>query len=110
MPTRNNDKLLPHLSFSILFALSARPTHGYELMQRIREDSDGSVTMGPGALYTTLKQLSQDGLIEAIPFESFDNRRKYYSLTRKGLERLRSDLAYMQRITMLAQDRTSYQL
>ena len=96
--------LLPHASFSVLFALSLKPRHGYELMQQIAQDSDGVACIGAGALYGTLKRLETDGLIEDMPFEG-DPRRRYYRLTNKGWERLQADIAYFARITALASDR-----
>jgi len=96
--------LLPHASFSILFALSLKPRHGYELLQQITADSDGAATIGAGALYGTLKKLAAESFVEDMPFEG-DPRRRYYRLTVKGWARLRTDVAYYTRITALAKQR-----
>lgn len=96
--------LLPHANFSILFALSLKPRHGYALLQQITTDSGGVATMGAGAMYGALKRLTADHLIEEMPFEG-DPRRRYYRLTNKGWERLEHDVAYYCRIAQLAADR-----
>lgn len=96
--------LLPHAHFSILFALSLKPRHGYELLQQIASDSDGAATLGAGALYGALKKLAADNLIEDMPFTG-DPRRRYYRLTAKGWDRLQSDVAYYTRIASLAAER-----
>ncbi len=96
--------LLPHASFYVLFALSLKPRHGYELLRQIAQDADGRVRMGAGALYGTLKRLSADNLIEEMPFEG-DPRRRYYRLTVKGWRHVHADAAHYQRIVQLAIDR-----
>lgn len=96
--------LLPQVTFSILFALSLKPRHGYELMQQIEHDSAGRIRLGPGALYGTIKQLREDGLIEEMPFEG-DERRRYYRLTHRGWEALGTELEYYQNTVRLAQER-----
>lgn len=99
--------LLPQVSFSVMMALSLKPRHGYEIMQQVGEDSDGRIKLGPGSLYTAIKQLSETGLIEEMPFE--DNRRRYYRLTKKGWDRLNAELAYFDKTVRLAKQRKAYE-
>ena len=96
--------LLPQVTFSILFALSLKPRHGYEIMQQVEHDSVGKVKLGPGALYGTIKQLREDNLIEEMPFEG-NERRRYYRLTKKGWDTLNAELTYFQNTVELAQQR-----
>ena len=102
----NNEKLhlLPRTAFGILLALSLRPRHGYELMQQIEHDTGGRTRLGPGALYTTIKQLDEDNLIEEMPFMD-DERRRYYRLTRKGWNRLGTEMKYYEDIVQLGRER-----
>src|SRR5665213_476541 len=97
--------LLPQVSFSILFALSLKPRHGYELMKQVEEDSQDRVKLGPGALYGTIKQLHEAGLIEEVTGESENDRRRYYKLTKKGWNRLGAEVKYFENTVKLAQDR-----
>jgi DNA-binding PadR family transcriptional regulator len=80
-------KPLPAASLHIVLALLDGELHGYALMRRVTELSDGSVRMGPGTLYGTLNRLVDDGLI----VETTDRvthiareRRRYYTLTSAG--------------------------
>jgi DNA-binding PadR family transcriptional regulator len=102
--SRRTTGLLPQVTFSILFALSLKPRHGYELMQQVDHDSQGKLRLGPGALYGTIKQLREDNLIEEMPFEG-DERRRYYRLTRKGWDNLNAELDYFENTVRLAYER-----
>ena len=80
-------KPLPAASLHIVLALLDGELHGYALMRRVGELSDGAVKMGPGTLYGTLNRLVDDGLI----VETTDRiertepeRRRYYELTASG--------------------------
>ena len=100
--------LLPQLSFSILMALSLKPRHGYEIMQQVKEDSDGKIKLTPGSLYTAVKQLKDDGFIEEVASE--DPRRRYYQLTKNGRARLASELEYFNRTLELAKQRKVFEV
>lgn len=104
MNTRTADRLTA-TAFSILFALSLKPRHGYELMQQIEHDSGGRVKLGPGALYGTIKQLDEDNLIEETPYDDSGERRRYYRLTRKGWDRLGNEMSYYEKLVELARER-----
>lgn len=99
--------LLPQLSFSILLALSLKPRHGYEIMQQVKEDSQNKISIGPGSLYTAIKQLSDAQLIEEVPEQH--NRRKYYQLTDKGKKRLAVELNYFKMSVQLAERRNVFE-
>jgi DNA-binding PadR family transcriptional regulator len=79
---------LPAAPFHILVALTAGENHGYALMSDVETLSDGSVRMGPGTLYGTLKRLVEQGLVEESLHrpdpETDDERRRYYRLTALG--------------------------
>lgn len=64
----------------ILLAL-VEPLHGYAVMQKVAAMSDGTVTIGPGTLYTAFSTLEQGGLIAKVDEK---DRRKTYVLTEKG--------------------------
>lgn len=100
--SKNN--LLSRTSFGILLALSLKPRHGYELIQQIDHDTNGRLRLGPGALYGTIRQLHDDGLIEEMPFTA-EERRRYYRLTKKGWNRLSAEMQYYEQTVRLAQER-----
>lgn len=99
--------LLPQLSFSILMALSLKPRHGYEIMQQVKEDSLGKINLGPGSLYTAIKQLHEEGLVEELPEEA--GRRRYYQLTKNGWDRLNAELEYFDNTLKLARKRKAFE-
>jgi DNA-binding PadR family transcriptional regulator len=76
--------------FQVLLALSDEERHGYAIMQEVEVRSGGSVRLGPGTLYGTLKRLLADGLVEESDErpdpELDDERRRYYRLTHLGRE------------------------
>jgi DNA-binding PadR family transcriptional regulator len=87
---------LPAASLHLMLALLDGELHGYALMQRVAELSDGSVRMGPGTLYGTLKRLCEDGLIEETTDRApraDTERRRYYELTAGGRAMALSELA-----------------
>jgi DNA-binding PadR family transcriptional regulator len=97
--------LLPQVTFSIMFALSLKPRHGYEIMQQVEHDSGGRVKLGPGALYGRLKELNEANFIEEVPSEETGDRRRYYRLTKKGWDRLGAEMDYYDQTVRLANER-----
>ena len=79
---------LPTATLHILVALMAGEKHGYAIMGDVEALSDGSVRMGPGTLYGSIKRLLSDGFIEETaerPDPDLDDqRRRYYRLTGLG--------------------------
>ena len=96
MASRNAPKPLPSASLHLFLALLERESHGYALMRRVEELSDGAVHMGPGTLYGTLNRLLTDGLIiettDHAPRED-NERRRYYRLTGQGQQVAHRELA-----------------
>jgi len=100
---------LPAASLRVLIALLGGDRHGYAILQGVEQLSDGTVRMGAGTLYGTIKRLLGDGLIEEVTDHhtdgDSDERRRYYRLTGAGeraaaaeLTRLRTLLARAQRL------------
>ena len=76
-------------TFQILMALADGERHGYAIMTQVADASDGSVRLGPGTLYGSLKRMLESGLItesgERVDPEMGDERRRYYRITGSGL-------------------------
>src|SRR5581483_10365616 len=74
--------------FHILVAVADRERHGYAIMQDVASRTDGSLRLGPGTLYGTIKRMLHDGLIEELDErpdpENDDVRRRYYRITPQG--------------------------
>lgn len=79
---------LPASVMHIIVALAAGERHGYAIMRDIEDLSGGSVTMGPGTLYGSIKRMIDQGLVEESderPDPALDDqRRRYYRLTALG--------------------------
>lgn len=87
MSGQKKPRPLPAASTHVVLALLDGELHGYALMRRVDELSDGAVRMGPGTLYGTLNRLLTDGLIEeTTDLRERDDaeRRRYYRLTGAG--------------------------
>jgi PadR family transcriptional regulator, regulatory protein PadR len=71
----------------LLLLLREQPTHGYELLERLRVF--GFAGDDPGGLYRTLRSLERDGLVASMwePSAAGPDRRSY-QLTRAGMEEL----------------------
>lgn len=95
---------LPQVAFSILLALSLKDRHGYEIIKQVDEDSNGKIKLVPGALYTSLKQLNDQGLVAEVTNQD-DTRRRYYRLTNNGQKALASEIEYYQNSVELARKR-----
>jgi DNA-binding PadR family transcriptional regulator len=86
--TTKQPQSLPPAVFHLLLALRDGEQHGYALMQRVEQLTDGAVRMGPGTLYGAIKRMLADGLIEETderPDPALDDqRRRYYRITGAG--------------------------
>ena len=93
----NRDKNLPltETVYYILLALT-EPAHGYVIMQKIEELSEGQVRLAAGTLYGAIENLLEKGFIDYIP--SDDVRRKVYVISQAGKQILQSDYQRMKHI------------
>jgi DNA-binding PadR family transcriptional regulator len=72
----------------ILIAVADRERHGYAILQDVRERTAGQVVLSPSTLYSAIKRLLEDGLIEELDErpdpDHDDERRRYYRITKAG--------------------------
>jgi DNA-binding PadR family transcriptional regulator len=86
MPKIKDTEIVPPLtetSFYILISLM-QPLHGYGILKRIEEMTDGRIVMGAGTLYGALKNLLASRLI--VEVQSDSERRRNYHITALGKE------------------------
>jgi PadR family transcriptional regulator, regulatory protein PadR len=80
------------LDMLILKTLALEPLHGWGISQRIQQLSHGVFEVNPGSLFPAFRRLERAGLMECEWRTSVNNRRaKYYSLTRVGKLKLKSE-------------------
>jgi PadR family transcriptional regulator PadR len=98
MPREPNDLLHGTLDVLILKALSWGPTHGYDVSRQIEQRTKNALAIEDAALYKALHRLEASGAITAEWGASANNRRaKYYSLTARGRQLLRGEIATWKR-------------
>ena len=85
------------LGLLVMRLLHERPSYGYELCERLRERTDGTLSFEDGAMYPLLHAFERDGLAEGYweaegatdDAERRGPRRRYYRLTARGVAALR---------------------
>ena len=101
MPPAKPRTQLPAASLHLLLALLEGDNHGYALMRRVDELTDGAVRMGPGTLYGTLNRLLKDRLITEVTAEVAGDekeRRRYYRLTASGEKVAQAELTRLKNL------------
>jgi DNA-binding PadR family transcriptional regulator len=58
--------------------------YGYEITQRVKDLSEGTISLTEGALYPTLHRMEAEGLLKAETVHIGKRVRKYYTLTKSG--------------------------
>ena len=93
--------------FHILLALSRSDLHGLGIAGEVERATDGTVELGPGTLYRSLREMSERGLIREVeaPEPDADPRRKYYGITAGGRALVSAEAARLARLVRLARDR-----
>jgi DNA-binding PadR family transcriptional regulator len=76
----------PQMTESVFRVLAAlgEPRHGYGIMQRVKEESDGAVVLGPATLYAALTQLEAQGYIRRTGEPEDARGKKTYLITDPG--------------------------
>jgi len=97
---RNKNLPLTETVFYILLAL-AEPRHGYMIMQKVEELSEGQVKLAAGTLYGAIENLLKLDYIE--PVQSDDVRRKVYIITDMGKQILRLEIDRMQHLLNISE-------
>ena len=70
--------------------------YGYEITQKVKEITNGTLKITEGALYPSLHKLEAEGLLD-VEFRKVNNRtRKYYRLTELGTQETVSKLAELE--------------
>lgn len=94
------DILQGTLDLMVLKTLAAMgPLHGYGIARRIEQISEAALQINQGTIYASLVRLTQRGWISGAWGTSDNNRKaKFYSITRAGRRRLRTEAENWERI------------
>jgi PadR family transcriptional regulator PadR len=73
----------------VLRLLHREPMYGYQMIQHLRDRSEGYFSLGEGALYPLLHELEEHGFVRARWQEQQGRpSRRYYHLTARGKREL----------------------
>lgn len=97
-PRRDPQLLKGVLPMLILAELAKESTHGYELVQRLR--NHGLEDLSQGTLYPVLTRLEREGLVayQLVPSPA-GPARKNYEITTAGAQRLAQSVGAWQTLT-----------
>lgn len=88
-----SDLLRGHTDTIILKLLIDGDKYGYEITKFVQELSDGEYELKEATMYSSLKRLEHDSLIESYwGDESQGGRRKYYRVTADGQQQYRQNI------------------
>ena len=80
--------------FYILFCLQ-QERHGYSITQKVKQLTEGQLSISPGTMYGTLAKMEKDGL---IAFVREEEKRKLYSITKLGRQILELEIQRIERL------------
>ena len=80
--------------FYILLCLQ-EPNHGYGIVQRVEQMTEGEIRLSPGTMYGSLSKMEKDGVIRFVREEE---KRKIYQITTLGNEVLQLELKRIKRL------------
>jgi DNA-binding PadR family transcriptional regulator len=73
------------MKYVILYLLSDKPRHGYEIIKEMESKFCGFYTPSPGTVYPTLQMLEDLGLVRSKE----EDGKRIYEITEKGLQELK---------------------
>lgn len=95
--------------FQILLSLADQDLHGYAIIQDVRQRTEGEVVLTASTLYAAIKRMLDAGLIEEVDErpapDADDARRRYYRITRLGLDVARLETARLERAVRMAREK-----
>lgn len=98
----NLDKYLPLTETTLYILLSLNvPGHGYIVMQKVEELSNGKVRIAAGTMYGALENLTKQNLISIL--DVGDKRRKVYKITELGKMVLQQETNRLAHIVSVAE-------
>jgi PadR family transcriptional regulator PadR len=86
-----SERVKGHLDLLLLGVLRSSPGHGYAVITRLRELSDGMLDLTEGSVYPALHRLEDLGLLVSEWQPVAGRRRRIYRLTDHGAKALVSE-------------------
>ncbi len=83
-----SQELKGHLDLLLLSAVAAGPTHGYAIVEWLKEQSDGEFELPENTVYAALYRLEHSELLSSSRARHQGRVRRVYSLTPAGRREL----------------------
>ncbi len=94
-------------TYFILAALQDEPLHGYAIVKRAQELSDGRVRLTTGTLYAALDRLTREEMVRVAEEAVVNGRaRRTYELTQRGMSALCAEAERMAAAASVVRDRS----
>ena len=85
----------------VLLLIQRKDMYGYGVIKEMDIKSKGTFSMNEGEVYPVLHSLENKGLLESYWKDEDDIEKKYYRLTRKGREHLKTKTEEVQKFSFL---------
>ena len=99
---------LPPATFHILIALAGEDMHGYAIIQDVAARTSGELRLSAGTLYRSIQRMLEQGLIVETsdrPAPEYDDeRRRYYRITKFGIETARAEARRLTQLVKFARE------
>ena len=82
------ERIKGNLDLLALVVLEAAPAHGYEVAERLRQQSDGVFDLPEGTIYPALHRMEARGWISSSWTLAGGRKRRVYALTDRGHRQL----------------------
>lgn len=79
-----SEVLKGHVDLLLLATLRQGPLHGYAVVEKLRDESEGAFDLAEGTVYPALYRLERAGLLASRWTRAEGRRRRVYRLTRRG--------------------------
>jgi PadR family transcriptional regulator, regulatory protein PadR len=79
-----SEVLKGHVDLLLLATLRQGPLHGYAVVEKLRDESEGAFDLAEGTVYPALYRLEGAGLLASRWTTAAGRRRRVYRLTRRG--------------------------
>jgi DNA-binding PadR family transcriptional regulator len=84
----DEQRLKGNLDLLLLAVLRRGPAHGYAVIRRLAEESDGVFDLPEGTVYPALHRLERAKLVRSTWDERGPRRRRIYAITARGVRAL----------------------
>jgi len=99
---------LPPVTFHILLALADQDRHGYAIIQDVEARTGGELKLSAGTLYRSIQRMLEQGLLletrDRPAPEEDDERRRYYRITKFGVEVARAEARRLSQLVKFARE------